>query len=183
MSRNLPAPMVQSFTSNEVSPVVLLDLTLSGGVVAHVWSGVGTISYNGNSYIGVGSLGQVGDIKEGIEVRADGTSISLSGIDPNLLGECLADIQLGAPATISLGIVSNGQITASYPICVGTVDKPNIPVSPTTMTITLAIENRMINLQRPTMRRYTSADQQYYYPTDIGFNWVEVLADIALIWA
>ncbi len=32
------------------------------------------------------------------------------------------------------------------------------------------------------MRRYTTSDQMYYYPDDSGFNWVETLNDIALLW-
>ena len=64
----------------------------------------------------------------------------------------------------------------------GTVDRPAIPVGPDKLTITLALENRMLNLQRPTMRRYTAGDQNYYFPDDSGFNWVEVLNDIALLW-
>lgn len=181
MSRNLPTPMIQSFTGNAVVPVVLLDLTLASGA-AHVWSGVGSLVYNGNTYLGVGSLGQVGDIKEGVTVKAEGTTVSLSGIDASLLNDCLADIQLGAPATLWLGIVADGALTATYPLYVGTVDRPAIPVGPDKLTITLALENRMLNLQRPTMRRYTAGDQNYYFPDDSGFNWVEVLNDIALLW-
>ncbi|HEV2324565.1 MAG TPA: hypothetical protein VGS10_11500 [Terracidiphilus sp.] len=179
--RNLPTPMIAQITSNEVMPVVLADLAFKSGTV-YVWSGLGSVVCNGHTYVGVGSLGQVGDIKEGVQVKADGTSVSLSGIDPTILNDCLDDIQLGAPATLWLGILSNGVITATYPMYVGTVDKPSLPISPDTLTISLAIENKMLNLQRPTMRRYTSSDQNYYFPSDTGFHWVEIDNDLALIW-
>jgi hypothetical protein len=180
--RDLPTPIVTAVTGNSFSPIILLDLTLSSGV-AHVWSGIGSLAWNSNTYLGIGSLGSVGDISEGVEVRADGTTITLSGIDPTLLNDCLNDIQLGAPATIWFGVLSDGQISGSpYSIFVGTVDKPVIPISPDNLTITLSLENRMLNLQRPTMRRYTSADQMYVYPTDIGFAWVEMLNDTSLVW-
>jgi len=182
MSRALPAPMVQNLTSNAVGDlIVMLDLTLKSGT-EYVWSGIGSISWNGHTYRGVGSLGSVGDIKEGIDVKADGTTVSLSGIDPTILQECLDDIQLGAPVTIWLGLLTNGQVSTAYPMYKGTVDRPNVPITPDTLTITLALENRMLNMQRPTMRRYTSADQNYYFPTDCGFVHVESLADCALIW-
>jgi hypothetical protein len=180
--RNLPSPMITSFTGNDVAPVVMLDLTLKSGV-AYVWSGVGNLIYNGNTYLGVGSFGQVGDIVEGVEVRADGTTVSLSGVDSTLLNDCLNDIQLGAPVTLWLAVVSEGQLVgAPYALYVGTVDKPTVPIRPDVLTITLALENRMLNLQRPTMRRLTSSDQNYYYPDDTGLNWVEQLADTALVW-
>jgi hypothetical protein len=130
----------------------------------------------------VGSLGAVGEIQESTEIKADGTSVQLSGIDPALLNESLNDIQLGAPATLWLGIFSEGAVLAAYPIFVGTVDKPQIPIGPDTISIQLALETRMANLQRASNRRYTAADQRSYYPSDTGFNWVETLNDISLIW-
>jgi hypothetical protein len=182
MPRELPTPMIGAITSNEVGPCVLVDLTLASGI-QHIWSGVGTLSYGGNDYLGVGSLGAVGDVNEGVEVKADGTTVTLSGIDPTLLNDCLAEIQLGAPVTIWFAVFSaGGLLGAPYPLFVGTVDRPSIQVAPDSLAITLSLENRMANLQRPSARRYTSADQMYYYPDDSGFNWVETLNDIALEW-
>ncbi|MGA8109355.1 MAG: hypothetical protein WB974_07955, partial [Acidobacteriaceae bacterium] len=69
-----------------------------------------------------------------------------------------------------------------YLIFSGTVDKPTVEISGKTMSITLALENKLVNLQRACQRRYTAADQHLAYPDDIGFNWVEILNDIALRW-
>ena len=99
MARNLPAPMIAAVTAKDMVPCLLVDLTLRT-LTEHVWSGVGSIVWNGNTYKGVGSLGDIGDVSEGTEVRAQGTTIALSGIDATLLNESLNDIQLGAPATI-----------------------------------------------------------------------------------
>ncbi|HKD62364.1 MAG TPA: hypothetical protein VKB47_18010 [Terracidiphilus sp.] len=183
MSRNLGSPMITAITSNgPIGLLALVDITLKTGS-AHVWSGVGTLSWNGNTYLGVGSLGEIGDVKEGIEVRAEGTTIALSGIDPNLLTDCLSDIQIGAPATIWFGVFQNGAIVGTpYPLFSGTVDKPSTPIGTDSLTIALALESKMTDHARATMRRYTSSDQRYYYSDDIGLHWVETLADIALRW-
>ena len=174
--------MITAVTSNEVSPCVLVDLTLASGVI-HIWSGVGSLVYDGNTYLGVGSLGQVGDVTEGSQVKADGTTITLSGIDPTLLNDCLLEIQLGAPATVWFAVFQNGALLgAPYPLFVGTVDQPMVPISADSIAITLKLENRMTNLQRASNRRYTASDQTYYFPSDSGFNWVETLNDIALVW-
>lgn len=182
MSRNLGSPMITAITSNSQQPAFLLDIALSSGT-AHAWTGVGSLSWNGNTYLGVGSFGAIDDITEGVEVKAEGTRIALSGVDPTLLNDCLNDIQLGAPATVWFAVLQNGAILGTpYPLFVGTVDQPMIPVGPDSLTIALKLENRMSNLQRPSMRRYTMSDQRYFYPDDIGFSWVETLNDIALIW-
>lgn len=164
-----------------MQPCFLLDLQLVSGTV-HVWSGVGTVTWNGNSYQGVGSLGGVGEIGEGTQVRAEGTTVTLSGIDTALLNDTLADIQVNAPATVWLGAFANGAIVAAAGAFAGVVGSPSIAVGPATLSIQVRLESAMSNLQRPTNRRYTSADQRYYHPDDSGFNWVEVLNDIALRW-
>lgn len=183
MSRNVSSPLLAAVTGNQFAPIFLLDLTLSSGV-QYVWSGVGTLAWNGHNYLGVGSLGNVGAVSEGVEVKAEGTTVTLSGIDSTLLNDCLNEIQLGAPATIWFGALSvaGALVGTPYPLFVGTVDKPLIPIGPDTISISLALETRMSNLQRPTNRRYTAADQRYHYSDDIGFSWVEPLNDVAQRW-
>jgi hypothetical protein len=79
--------------------------------------------------------------------------------------------------------MSGGSLLGTpYLIFSGTVDKPSVKVSAKTSTITLALENRLVNLQRANQRRYTAADQHLSYPTDMAFSWVETLNDIALRW-
>ena len=148
--------------------------------------GVGDLIWNGNTFKGVGSLGSLGDFKEGSEVRADGTTVELSGIDPVYLGEALTDIWLGAPAFRWLGAVQPGTRTligTPYLLFAGQVDKPSLSTGPEKMTISLALETKLINHSRAANRRYTTNDQHSNgYPDDTGFNWVETLNDIALQW-
>lgn len=107
-----------------------------------------------------------------------------AGVGSNsLLQEALTDIRLGAPAFIYFGLMSGGAlISAPFLLFYGSVDKPTIRTGAGTITISLALENRLVNLQRASQRRYTAADQHLNYPDDIGFNWVEILNDIALFW-
>lgn len=102
-----------------------------------------------------------------------------------MLQEALGDIWIGAPAKIWYGLMdleTGALYGVPYLIFSGTVDKPSIHVGLDTLSITLALENRLVNLQRANQRRYTAADQKIYYPTDMAFNWVESLNDIALRW-
>ena len=183
MPRDLTSPMLAAIGSNALRPCVMLDLTLNSGV-EYVWSGIGLIDYGGHTYKGVGSLGDVGELKEGTEVRAEGTTVALSGIDATLLNDCMNDIKLGSPAAIWIGLFDDttATITTRMPFYQGTVDKPMVALGPDSIAISLALENKMSNHQRATNRRYTSADQRYYHPNDTGFFNVERQSDIALIW-
>jgi hypothetical protein len=181
--RDISSPMLASLTSNAIIPGFLVDVAFRSAP-EYVWTGVGNIVYNGNTYRGVGSFGKLGGITESSSVTADGTTISLSGIDPALLAECLTDIQLGAPVTIYFALFDGSLniLGTPYPLFVGVVDQPVIQPGLDELTISLKLENKLANLQRANMRRYTAADQNLYYPGDTAFNWVELLNDQALKW-
>jgi len=149
----------------------------------YVWSGVGTLVWNGYNFLGVGSLGKIGTITEGVDVKADGMTLELSGIDPIYRAECLTDIKIGAPAKVWFGNTFNGALVGTpYLVFSGTVDKPTFHIGADSDTIVLALENRMIDLARATMRRYTHADQHLYYPDDTAFLHVEQLNDLVINW-
>ena len=159
MARDLDTLLAAALLNASVRPLILVQLTFASQI-CYVHSGVGTFVWDGMSFLGVGSLG------------------------PTLCGECMADIQLGAPAKIWIALLAGGTtlIGAPYLWFSGAVDKPVFSTGGDTMTIALALENKLINLARPSMRRYTSADQRLEYPTDTAFSWVEQLNDQALIW-
>lgn len=120
-----------------------------------------------------------------IEVSFVGFAVYYTAPDnvPSLLAEAMDDLQMGAPVEIWFGLMSDGALIGSpYLIFAGQVDQPTTEVSTQGASITLALENKLSNLLRPTARRYTAADQHLQYPDDIGFNWVEMLNDVALRW-
>ncbi len=185
MPRTVDSALLAAFAAPYVEPVHLLQVQFRSRI-CYAWSGPGTLTWNGNSFLGVGSLGSLGDVKESTDVHADGSSVGLSGIDPVWLGESLTDIQHGAPVQRWMGAVEPGTrnlIGTPYLIFQGQVDKPKIRTGADTIAISLALETRLINHMRASCRRYTTNDQHSNgYPDDIAFSWVEILNDIALVW-
>ena len=187
MSRNISSGMLTPLLSNSIVPCFMAALTFLSTTV-YVWTGVGTLVYAGNDYIGVGDFGRISGVSEGTAVEALGMTLELSGIDPTILAETMGDVQQGAPATVYFALLnpSTGAIEGTpYPIFVGTVDKPTLSMGVSTISISLALESRMADLQRASLRRYTSADQQGVggFPTDTAMNWIEQLNDQAPKWA
>jgi hypothetical protein len=185
MPRNIDPVLLAALTSDYVEIVDLVLLTFRSQVCCS-WSGIGDLAWNGRTFLGVGSLGVLGDVAEGTEVRADGTTVGLSGIDPIYLGEALNDIRLGGPAMRWIGAVEPGTRTligTPYLLFSGQVDKPTIHTGAETCGISLALETRMINHSRASNRRYTTADQHANgYPDDTSFDSVEKINDEALLW-
>ena len=182
MGRELDSTYAAGLAAGTVMPVRLMQITFKSQV-SYVWSGPGPLVWNGNTFLGVGSLGTISAISEVITTNAGGVTVTLSGVDPVLFNECMTDIQLGATARIWRGLwaaTANALLGVPYQVFRGQVDQPAFEVGGK-MMISLALESRIVNLQRASCRRYTSADQRVNFPTDSAFTWVEQLNDLALI--
>lgn len=179
--RDLSPALQTALTARVIQPAILADLTFRSGTV-HVWTGIGSLTYNSNVYQGVGGLAGVGTVTEGITVEATGTTVSLSGIDPTLYADCMTDIITGQPAKLWLAFLSGGTLVDALMLFSGMIDQPTVSEGGDDITITLALENKLTNLQRANRKLWTSAEQRRKFPSDSGFNWVESLIDTANVW-
>jgi hypothetical protein len=181
--RNLDPGLEAAFAAGVLYPAFFAMLTFRSAT-EYVWTGPGPIvAEDAHTYSGIGSLAGIGGVTEGLEVQASGTSLTLSGIDPALLAESLADIKSGAPAKVWIGALTpSGVLIARYLWFSGVIDKPEVSEDDKTISITLALESRLLDFGRATQRRYTSADQRLVHPTDMAMDWVEIQNDIAINW-
>ena len=64
----------------------------------------------------------------------------------------------------------------------GYMDQMNIVDGGETSTIELMVENRLIDLERARVARFTSGYQKSIYPGDLGLDFVEDLQDKDIVW-
>lgn len=146
--------------------------------VEYVWSGRGPVAWNGQTWQGLGDLGQIGTITEDSTLTAQGLTLSLSGIRPDLLSEALTEVQQGLPCKLYLVFADEGgNPVDSIMAYAGRMDQPSIEEGTDTGTVTISIENRLSDLQRAPFRRLTDQDQRLRYPNDDGFKFVNCLLD------
>ena len=62
------------------------------------------------------------------------------------------------------------------------MNQMNIEEGPDTSTIQLSVENKLVDLERPRVARYTSAYQKDKFNGDLGLDFVESLQDQKLTW-
>jgi len=58
----------------------------------------------------------------------------------------------------------------------------NISDGPESATIEMRVENKLIDLERARVARYTSGYQKSVYPGDLGLDFVESLQDKDIVW-
>lgn len=171
-------------TVKEVTrPVLLAWLDFLTGT-KRLWSGIGSLSWDGHTWQGTGHLGRISTIEETMELRAAGMSMQLSGVNTADLTEVIAEPIQGRRAKVYLGFLNNNFQLVADPTVIfdGRMDTIEIVDGGPTATITMLVENRLRDLDRARTRRYTDADQQSRYPNDRGLEYVPALQEIDIPW-
>lgn len=104
MSRGLDAGTVDALSAQLVRPIILFEGVFATGTV-RLWSGLGDLSYAGETWQGVGTLGGVSPVQETQEVRANGLRVSLSGIPAELVSLALQSLRQNRAGKIWLAFL------------------------------------------------------------------------------
>jgi len=205
MSRSVSSGFSDAIQNDVVKPFLAVDLAFDSGNV-RAWTGLGTLSVGGVDYVGTATIMSVSPIEETIEVAARGAQFILTGIPSDLLSLALSEPYQGRIAKIYFGMmsvperllteagaiittenllpldISSGNQSELVEIFSGFMDTMQIADEVETSTITLTAENRLISLERPNTRRYTSEDQKREFSADLGLDFVNDLQDKEIKW-
>lgn len=182
MSRGLSAGMLTQVGSANVTPILLFYGEFASGTV-RMWSGIGDLSWDSQTWLGAGSLVQVSNIEETSEIKASGIVVTFNGIPADLLSLVLSDVRQGALGKVWLGFLSSGSVVATpWLIFEGRIDTPVINEEAETCSIAITYESRLIDLSRPRTARYTDQDQKREFPGDLGMEFVLALQDKEIPW-
>ena len=149
-----------------------------------VWTGDYDLSISGDSYTGVGTLLNISNIEDTLELKSSGLSVALAGMDATVLNLALTENYQNRFITVFLGYLSGGTdtVVGKMTLFKGRMQSMAINDDPSGSTITIDAENRLIDLERPSNLRYTKESQKFIDSTDTCFNRVASLQDKEIIW-
>ena len=183
MARSLHSDTIAEVQTDSVIPYFMALIETGNGDVA-VWSGVGdfvsSVSGSSITYIGVGEFAMISPMQESQDLAARGINLSLSGIPSALLSILLGDVEQGRSVSVFMGFFNESTRTTinnEFELFNGIVDIPSVAESGDTATIAISAENRLIDLGKVRVRRYTQEDQARDDVTDLGFEFVPSLQD------
>jgi hypothetical protein len=184
MPRAMSPAMLAALESSLLYPAIFIDAVFRTGHV-HIWTGLGSTTWNGIAWQGLGSLIGISGIAEGSNLEARGISLSLSGLDNSLLADTLQEFQVGASVVVYLGLFGGSPLSLlDSPVIswAGQMDQPVFDVGGETATITITCESKMVMHNVSVERRYTQDDQVIDYPGDYGFSFVTSICNQNFYW-
>lgn len=205
MSRDLSTALSGSLEDNVVYPFFAIDLEFDSPNTLRLWTGYGTLVYEGVSYFGTGELLGISSVEETVEMAAKGATLTLSGVPSEVISLALQEPYQGRVCKINFGMFATDNLlqedATSYillqdgakislesqqisltEVFTGYMNQMNIEEGPDTSTIQLTVENKLVDLERPRVARYTSAYQKDKFNGDLGLDFVESLQDQKLTW-
>jgi len=149
-----------------------------------VWTGNDDLTIDSETYIGAGSLLTIGEVTEGREVKSEGISIALSGMDKTVLSYALTENYQNRPITLFLGFLMGGsnEVAGTITLFKGRMVNLTVNDSPQGSIINVDAENRLVDLERPSNLRYTAESQEFLFSGDTGFNRMQQLVDKQVTW-
>jgi len=182
MTRTIDSGNITASQDEVIRPVMLVRLDFSGGIVAINESAV-NFDYDGDTYLGVGLLGGVSPIEEGSEAKPYAISLTLSGIPTETISIALGQQYQGRDAKIYMALIDEDHQIIGVPTMLfnGRIDTMDIEVGELA-NITVTVQSRMVDWDRPRVRRYNNEDQIVRYPNDKGMEYVPQMVERSLIW-
>lgn len=154
-------------------------LEFSSGTLL-MWSGIGDNTINGDVYTGAGVVARLSEVEETAELAARGAVITLDGISSSVISLALTEPYQGRIGRIYFGLVDDADNMTE--IFRGYMDKMDIDEAGDTCSVALSLENKLIDLKRARVNRFTNSHQQSKYPDDKGLAFIEDLQDRSIPW-
>jgi hypothetical protein len=182
MSRDLTAAVQSAVISDTVRPCRLFYADFESGPI-YLHDGVGTLTWDGNNYSGVGHYGGISQVEEDSEQSASAVSFYLTGIDSSLISTALGEHYQGRDIVSYIAFLNpDGQIILDPVIeFKGRMDNMDIRLGKTA-TIELRAADERADWDRPRIGRWNNADQHARFPDDKGFEFAEETNNKEIRW-
>lgn len=174
-----------------MATLVRLDFA---STTSRIWDSVGplraTDPVEGSDQVwdGIGRLAQISDIDRALVSTAGAPKLTLSGVDPQLVGKAMAagtEVK-GRPCRIFeqyFDVETAARVDVPLVVYAGLMDRIQIAVDgPTTATVTLSLVTLLYNRRRPAYGYLSAVSQRALSPGDAGADEISALVQRDPAW-
>lgn len=182
MSRGMTTDVINRVTSETPRRVLAIELDFDSGV-SRITTAPFDVTFDGDTYVGVGIAGRVSAVEESGELAAYSLSMELSGIPRDAIALALTEPYQNRPATVWEVVLDDDDQPIDGPIIAfrGLMDIMTVDFGDTA-TVTLQCTNRLADWERPKITRYSDEDQQRLHPGDVGCQYAAAMENREVVW-
>jgi hypothetical protein len=174
---------IETALSSQVAHLALLVyLNWVGGAV-RLWSGVGPITWNSQTWLGAGEYGTIDKIADSAEKADIGVELTLNYLDDATRNEVNANDPVGRDASIYLAVIdpANKTVTDAYELFAGFIDEVVIEDAGETGKIIVRLASELARMRRSTYYSLSHAHQQQLFTGDLGLQFAARMDEV-LLW-
>jgi hypothetical protein len=151
--------------------------------IVRVWTGIGTLRYDGQDWTGLGVLGRVRGASESSSLSIKQVTFELSGVPPESTQFLSARVR-NREAQVWLAVVDHGKVYIEPHLVIwAKMDYQRLKVDDSGLARIEIIANvGFWNIERATNRTWTHEEQQSDYPGDVGLSLLPELTDKESNW-
>jgi len=183
MSRGFSVEVAAALTQPNVSLVSFVKLEFEE--IWYVHNSIGTYSWGGQTWHGLGDLGQISQVEEGKSVSPYAITLTLSGLNSEIQAAALTENYFLNPVEVYLGVLDENDelITDPSPIWSGYMDQMNLTVGASGGdAIQLVCESELSIFNRSRNLMYTNVAQQEKSSTDLFFSFLHKIEGAKVDW-
>lgn len=183
MSRGISTAAKAAAADETVVRSLAVELDFPAGFVR--WnSSPSDIVINGDAFLGLGALGTISAAEEGIELRSYGMTVGVTGVPRDAVAIALGQAYQGRRGTVWEVILDGTTwlpVSDPFVIFRGRMDQMDITLG-SSAEVTVKLENRLTDWERPRIRRYTDAEQRRRDAADGSFRFLAATTEKEIIW-
>lgn len=184
MSRDFPTNVATAFAAQHVATVTFVKLQFASGTL-YLHNSIGTYTWGGNDWAGVGDLGDISEIEEGSEISPYKITLSLSGIDSTISNAALNEDYYMRPVTLYIGALDADDDLLADPteVWAGFMDLMTVSLGEQGGDeIALIAESELAKFDRASNLKYTDANQQAVHSGDLFFGFLKDIEGAKIQW-
>ena len=184
MSRGFPAGVATTLQAQDVTMLLFAELGFSSGTL-RLHTGLGSYTWGSQTWLGVGDLGAISEVQEGIDVSPYALTLSLSGVDSTITNAALTEDYFQRPVTVWLGVLDATDALIADPtqIWSGEMDQMTMSVGADGGDVVqLVCESNLARFDKSRNAMYTNVHQQARFSGDLFFSHIQNVAGVKLGW-
>ncbi len=180
MTRSISATALTHINSGALNWAMLLKLEFDTDPL-YLWSGIGDLSWDGHTWMGVGDLGSISDVSESSGLKDSAIKATFNHMSTELVDAVTTMDPVGRPFELNFALFTpDNQLEDVITLTSGFIDAIEL-VDGDTGHISMNLVSEAALLGRLTAFRLDDQHQQNFFPGDLGLEFVTSL-DEEILW-